>query len=65
MSICCSWLDVLFQQKVILVRKKDKPCFDDPCSHVFGLRQEAHLQWTRDRFRVNWKEFVCCQVSAN
>ena len=25
----------------------------------------AHLRWTRDRFRVNWEEFVRCQVRAN
>ena len=30
-----------------------------------GLKQEAHLQWTRDRSRVNWEEFVHCQVRAN
>ena len=32
------------------------------CRHAFGLKQEAHLRWTRDRFRVNGEEFVCCQV---
>ena len=31
----------------------------------FGLKQEAHLRWTRDCSRVNWEEFVCCQVRAN
>ena len=41
--------------KVILVRNKDKPWFDDQCRHAFGLKQEAHLQWTRDRSRVNWE----------
>ena len=25
----------------------------------------AHLLWTRDRWRVNWEEFVCCQVIDN
>ena len=33
--------------------------------HDFGLKQEAHLQWTRDNSRVNWKDFVHCQVRAN
>ena len=33
--------------------------------HAFGLKQEAHLRWTRDRSRVNWEEFVHCQVRAN
>ena len=31
----------------------------------FGLKQEARLRWTRDRFRVNYEEFVSCQVVAN
>ena len=44
--------------KVILVHKKDKPCFEDECRHAFGLKQEAHLWWTCDRSRVNWEEFV-------
>ena len=50
--------------KVIRVRNKDKSWFDDQCRHAFGLKQEAHLRWTRDRSRVNWKEFVRCQVRA-
>ena len=44
---------------------KDKPWFDDQCRYAFGLKQEAHLQWTRDRSRVNWEEFVRYQVRAN
>ena len=51
--------------KVICVRNKDKPWFDDQCRHAFGLEQEAHLRWTRDRSRVNWEEFVRYQVRAN
>ena len=47
--------------KVIRVHK-DKPWFDDQCRHAFGLKQEAHLRWTRDRSRVNWDEFVRYQV---
>ena len=39
--------------------------FDDHCRHAFGFKQEAHLRWTRDRSRVNWEEFVRCQVRAN
>ena len=27
--------------------------------------QEAYIRWTRDRSRVNWEEFVRCQVRAN
>ena len=51
--------------KVIRVRHKDKPCFDDQCRHTFDLKQEAHLRWTRDRSRVNWEELVRYQVRAN
>ena len=29
--------------KVIRVRNKDKPWFDDQCRHAFGLKQEAKL----------------------
>ena len=51
--------------KVIRVRSEDKHWFDGQCSHTFGLKQEARLRWTRDHSRVNWEEFVCCQVRAN
>ena len=44
--------------KVIRVRNKDKPWFNDDCRRAFDLKQEVHLWWTRDRFRVNWDEFV-------
>ena len=50
---------------VIHVRNKDKPWFDDQCRDAFCLKQEAHHWWTHDRFRVNWEEFVRCQVRAN
>ena len=51
--------------KVIRVRNKDKPSYAHQCRHAFGLKQEAHLRWTRDRSRINWEEFVRCQVRAN
>ena len=51
--------------KIICVCNKDKPWIDDQCRHAFGLKQEAHLRWTRDHSRVNWEEFVHCQVRAN
>ena len=51
--------------KVIRVRNKDKPYFDNQCRRAFGLMQEVHLRWTCDRSQVNWEEFVCCQVRAN
>ena len=53
-NICPCWLDAMYQ-----------PRFDDQCKHAFGLKQEAHLRWTRDRSWVNWEEFVHCQVRAN
>ena len=51
--------------KIIRVRNKDKPWFDDLCRCAFDLKQEAYLRWTRDHSRVNWEEFVCCRVRAN
>ena len=50
---------------VIRVRNKDRPLFYDQCRPDLGLKQEGHLRWTRDRSRVNWEEFVRCQVRAN
>ena len=44
--------------EVICVRNKDKPWFDDQCRLAFGLKQEAHLWWTRDHSRANWEDFV-------
>ena len=51
--------------KVICVRNKDKPWFDDQCRHAFGLKQEAHLRWTRDDSLVSREEFVHCQLRSN
>ena len=51
--------------KVIRVHNKDEPWFDDQCRHAFGLKQDSHLRCTRDRSRINWKEFVRYQVRAN
>ena len=39
--------------------------FDDLCRHAFDLKQEVHLRLTCDHSRVNWEEFVRCQVRAN
>ena len=39
--------------KVIRVYNKEKPWFDDQCRRAFDLKQEAHLQWTRDRSRIH------------
>ena len=51
--------------KVIRVRNKDKPWFDDQYIHILGLKQRAHLRWVRDLSRVHWGEFIRCQVRAN
>ena len=51
--------------KVIRVRNNDKCWLNDQCMHAFGLKPETNLQGTRDRSRVNWEEFVHCQVRAN
>ena len=47
------------------MRNKDKPWFAAQCRHAFGLKQEAHFRWTRDRSRVNWEEFVHREVRVN
>ena len=44
--------------KVILVRNKDKPWFNDDCRLALDIKQAAHLRWTRDRSRDNWDQFV-------
>ena len=44
---------------------KDKRRFDDQCMPAFDLMQEVRLRWTRDRSRVNFEEFVHCQVRVN
>ena len=62
-TLTFEWNTLTFE--VIRVRNKDKPWFDDQCRHAFGLKQEAHLRWTRDRSRVNKEEFVRYQVRAN
>ena len=41
------------------------PWFYDQCRHAFGLKQEAHFRWTRDRSRLNWEEYVCSQERAD
>ena len=51
--------------KVIRVRNKDKPGFDDDCRLASDIKQGAHLRWTRDCSRVHWDEFVHYQRRAN
>ena len=52
--------------KVIRVRNKDKPWFDDQCRHAFGLKQEfGKRQNSRRSLAFNWEKFVRCQVRDN
>ena len=51
--------------KVIRVRNKDKPWFNDDCRLALDIKQRTHLRWTGDRSRVNWDEFVHCQSRDN
>ena len=37
----CAWLERFVPTKIIRVRNKDKPWFDDQCRHAFGLKQES------------------------
>ena len=50
--------------KVIGVRNKDKPWFNDNCRLAFDIKQGANLRRTRDRSRDNWDEFVHYQRRA-
>ena len=34
-------------------------------ARMLASSRGAHLRWTRDHSRVNWEEFVSCQVRAN
>ena len=65
MSIFPCWLDVNLPTMIIRLCNKGKPWFDDLCRNAFDLKKEAHLRWTRDYSRVNWEEFVRCQVRVN
>ena len=51
--------------KVIHVRNKGKPWFDDDCRIAFNIKQAAHLRWTLDRSRVNFDVFVHYQRRAD
>ena len=50
--------------KMIRVRNKDKPWFNDDCRLAYDIKQVAHLRWIRDRSLVNWDELPeegqCC-----
>ena len=50
--------------KVIRVLNKDKPWFDDQCRRAFGLKHGAHIRLACDRSRINWEEYVRCQMRA-
>ena len=51
--------------KVIHVRNKNKPWFNDDCRLAFNIKQGAHLRWVCDRCLDNWDEFVHYQRRAN
>ena len=65
MSICCCWLDVLFLPRSSMCATRISLGLMINAGMNIGLKQEAHLRWTRDRSRVTWEEFVHCQVRAN
>ena len=48
--------------KIIHVRNKDKPWFDDQCRHAFSFKQEAHLRWTRCCGKTI---FYVCRLNVN
>ena len=58
-------VDCFVPTKVIPVRNKNKPWFNDDCRLAFNIKQGAHIRWTHDLSRVNWDEFVHYQKRAN
>ena len=50
---------------IIREHDKNKSWFNDQWRRAFGLQQEAHPWWTRDRSRINCEKFVHCQVRAD
>ena len=51
--------------KMIRVRNKEKPWFNDDCRLAFVIKQGVHLRLTHDRSRINWDEFLHCQSRGN
>ena len=51
--------------KVIRVRNKDKPWFNDDSRLALDMKHGAHLRWTRDHSQVNWDECVHYLRRAN
>jgi hypothetical protein len=60
-----SLIERFIPTKVIRLRNKDKPWFNDDCRRAFDLKQCAYHRWTRDRSQANWSDFSECQRSAN
>ena len=66
MNIFPCRLDVIYQPgSSVCVTRINHGLMINAGMLFFGLKQEAHLWWTRDRSRVNWEEFVHYQVRAN
>ena len=65
MELCPCWLDVMHQLRSSVCATRINQGQMINAGMLFGLKQEAHLRWTCDRFLVNWEEFVRCQVRAN
>ena len=66
MPATCRWgLDVMYKPRSSVCVTWISPGLIINAGHAFGLKQEVHHRWTRDRSLVNWEKFVHCQVRAN
>ena len=44
--------------RVITVRSRDKPWFDDSCRRAYQLKQEAYKRWRRSQLHQDYQTFV-------
>ena len=65
LDICNCWMDVMYQHRPSVCATRINLSMMINAGVLLASKQGAHLRWTRDRSRVNWEGFVCCQVRAN
>ena len=51
--------------RIITVRSRDKPWFDDSCRRVYQLKQEAYRRWRRSQMCIDYQTFVDSRRYAN
>lgn len=58
-------VDRFVPSRVIVLRSRDEPWFDDSCRTVFELKQSAYHRWSRDKTAPNWDSFREAQARAS